>query len=91
MDDTALAAPELGADGTDQGFIKWFKALPQVCRLIYTPDIALAIVITCSHAMCCILQEPNLMRFFDRKVSFTFCRVYINDVLSQTCSLRLWI
>ena len=30
MDDTALAAPELGADGTDQGFIKWFKALPQV-------------------------------------------------------------
>lgn len=30
MDDAALVAPELGADGTDQGFIKWFKALPQV-------------------------------------------------------------
>ena len=30
LDETTLAAPELGADGTDQGFIKWFKALPQV-------------------------------------------------------------
>ncbi len=68
MVDTTLDAPEFGADGTDQGFIKWFKALPQVQRRSRLSTISSMLIFRWYCLMNFAMQEPNLVRFFDRKV-----------------------
>lgn len=74
-------APELALDGSTQaGFCKWFLSLPQVrlwaCSLrqhsaLHMPACGLSL--TYAHHACFfgMLQDPQVIKFFDRKVCGT--------------------